>query len=237
LEKTAVARNKVLQILGKYSESKTVSTAVLEVYVWSLGQFCVAEVEHGQRVLETLVSLGQKVLCNQKPSTVISQGIRNLLISIIQSSAHVTEKCGTTVRSLEEFIHETMKSHLADVYLRHTCMELLATLPHVPLINEALQRPTVTESQLDFTLSFLDGYVCESLEGDGMPYQPKLLHKAAPLCQITPLPSDHSKVPPTAAEPSSPCPSPISSGTGSVVDFPGSESFGSEDSKLWSLRR
>lgn len=237
LEHTTAARSRVLQILGKYSESKTVSTAVLEVYVWSLGQFCAAEAEHGQRVLEKLVSLGHKVLCNQKPSTVISQGVRNLLISIVQSSAHVAEKCGTTVTSLEEFIHQTMKSHLADVYLRHTCMELLVTLPHITSIHEALQRPTETLTQLDFTLSFLDGYVCESLEGDGMPYQPKLLHKATPLFQIMPLPSDHATVPLTATELSSPCPSPISSGTGSIVDFPGSESFGSEDSKLWSLRR
>lgn len=237
LEQTTVARAKVLQILGKYSESKTVSTSVLEVYVWSLGQFCGAEVEHGQRALEKLVLLGHKVLCNQKPSTVISQGVRNLLISIIQSAGHVAEKCGTTVSSLEEFIHQTMKSHLADVYLRHTCMELLVALPDITLIHEALRQPTETETQLDFTLSFLDRYVCESLAGDGMPYQPKLLHKAMPLCQIMPLPSDHATVPPTATELSSPCPSPISSGTGSIVDFPGSESFGSEDSKLWTLRR
>ena len=237
LEQTTVARAKVLQILGKYSESKTVSTSVLEVYVWSLGQFCGAEVEHGQRVLEKLVSLGHKVLCNQKPSTIISQGVRNLLISIIQSAGHVAENCGTTVSSLEEFIHQTMKSHVADVYLQHTCMELLVALPHITLIRQALQQPTETETQLDFTLSFLDRYVCESLAGDGIPYQPKLLHKATPLCQIMPVPSDHTTVPRTATELSSPCPSPISSGTGSVVDFPGSESFGSEDSKSWSLRR
>jgi len=237
LEQTTVARAKVLQILGKYSESKTVSTSVLGVYVWSLGQFCGAEMEHGQRALEKLVSLGHKVLCNQKPSTVISQGVRNLLISIIQSAGHVAEKCGTTVSSLEEFMCQMMKSHLADVYLRHTCMELLLALPHITLIHEALQQPTETETQLDFTLSFLDRYVCESLAGDGMPYQPKLLHKATPVCQIMPLPSDHATVPPTAAELSSPCPSSISSGTSSIIDFPGSESFGSEDSKLWSLRR
>lgn len=226
-----------MQILGKYSESKTVSTSVLEVYVWSVGQFCGAEVEHSQRALEKLVSLGHKVLCNQKPSTVMSQGVQNLLIDIIQSAGHVAEKCGTTVSSLEEFIHQTMKSHLADAYLRHTCMELLVALPHITLIHEALQQPTETETQLDFTLSFLDRYVCESLAGDGMPYQPKLLHKAMPVCQIVPLSTDHATVPPTATELSSSCPSPISSGTGSIVDFPGSESFGSEDSKLWSLRR
>jgi hypothetical protein len=237
LEQTAVARAKVLQILGKYSESKTVSTSVLEVYVWSLGQFCGADVECGQEVLEKLVSLGHKVLCNQRPSTVISHGVRNLLISIIQSAGHVAEKCGMTVSSLEEFIHKTMKSHLADVYLRHTCMEVLALLPHITSIHQALQQPTETETQLDFTLSFLDRFVCESLAGDGMPYQPKLLHKATPLLEITPLPSDPATVPPTAAVPSSPCPSPVSSGTGSIVDFPGSESFGSEDSKSWSLRR
>jgi hypothetical protein len=237
LEQTATARAKVLQILGKYSESKTVSTSVLEVYVWSLGQFCGAEVEHGQQALEKLVSLGHKVLCNQKPSTVISQGVRNLLIAIIQSAGHVAEKCGTTVSSLEEFIRQTMKSHLADVYLRHTCMEFLLALPHITLIHEALQQPTETETQLDFTLSFLDRYVCESLAGDGMPYQPKLLHKATPLCQIVPLSTDHATVPSTPTELSNSCPSPISSGTGSVVDFPGSESFSSEDSKLWSLKR
>ncbi|XP_023710793.1 AP-4 complex subunit epsilon-1 isoform X2 [Cryptotermes secundus] len=43
LEQRTIARSKVLNILGKYSESKTVSTAVLEVYVWSLSQFCGAE--------------------------------------------------------------------------------------------------------------------------------------------------------------------------------------------------
>jgi hypothetical protein len=236
LEQTTVARAKVLQILGKYSESKTVSTSVLEVYVWSLSQFCGADVEHGQRVLEKLVLLGHKVLCNQKPSTVISQGVRNLLISVIQSAGRVAEKCGTTISSLEEFIHKTMKSHIADAYLRHTCMELLVALPHITSIHQALQF-THTETQLDFTLSFLDRFVCESLAGDGMPYQPKLLHKATPVLQITPLSSDPTEIPPTAAAMSSPCPSPISSGTGSIVDFPESESFSSEDSKSWSLRR
>jgi len=166
----------------------------------------------------------------------MSHGIRNLLISIIQSASHVAEKCGTTISSLEAFLHETVKSHLADVYLRHTCMELLATLPHISVIHQAL-RSTQTETQLDFTLSFLDKFVYESLAANAMPYQPKLLHIAMPVFEITSLSSNLTTVPPTAAALSSPCPSPISSGTGSIVDFPRSESFSSEDSRSWSLRR
>jgi hypothetical protein len=237
LEQTTIARSKVLHILAKYSESKTVSTSVIEVYVWCLSQFCGVKVGDGQQVLENLVSLGCKVLRNQQPSTVMSQGIQNLLISIIQSASHVAEKCGTTVSSLQEFLHEIMKSHVADAYLRHTCMELLASLPHISDIHQALQQPTQSEKQLDFTLSFVDRFVCESLAANAMPYQPKLLHVSVTVPEITSLPSDTTTVPPDAAALPSTCPSPISSGTGSIIDFPRSESFSSEDSKSWSLRR
>jgi hypothetical protein len=235
LEQTAIARSKVLHILGKYSESKSVSTAVLEVYVWSLSQFSV--VEDGQPALEELISLGYKVLHNQEPNTIMSYGIRNLLISIIQSAGHIAEKYSTAVDSLEEFLQETMKSHLADAYLRYTCMEILAALPHVTVTHQLLQQPTETETKLDFTLSFLDKYVCESLADNSLPYQPKLLHKAIPVLEIASLPANSTTVPLVAAIVSSPCPSPISSGTGSVVDFSRSESFGSEDSRSWTLRR
>lgn len=235
LEQRTIARSKVLHILGKYSESKTVSTAVLEMYVWSLSQFC--GIEDGQLVLEKLISLGYKVLRNQEPSTIMSCGIRNLLISIIQSAGHIAEKYGTAIYSLEEFLQETKKSHLADAYLRYTCMELLAALPHITAIHQVLQQPIQTEKKLDFTLSFLDRYVCESLAANALPYQPKLLHIAIPVLEITTLPSNSTTVPLATAIMSSPCPSPISSGTGSIVDFPRSESFGSEDSRSWSLRR
>lgn len=235
MEQTAVARSKVLHILGKHSESKTVSAAVLEVYVWSLSQF--SGVEDGQPVLEKLISLGRKVLHNQEPNTNMSYSIRNVLISIIQSAGHIAEKCGTAVDSLEEFLQETAKSHLADVYLRYTCMEILATLPHLTVVHHLLQQHTETEMKLDFTLSFLDRYVCESLADSSLPYQPKLLHVAVPVLEITSLPSSSTTVPPVAAIISSPYPSPISSGTGSIVDFSRSESFGSEDSRSWSLRR
>lgn len=238
LEQTTVARSKVLHILAKYSESKTVSTSVIEVYVWCLSQFCGVEVDDGQQVLEKLISLGHKVFRNQELNTVVSQGIRNLLISIIQSASHVAEKCGTTISSLEEFLHEIMKSHLADAYLRHTCMELLAALPHISVIHQALQQPIQSEKQLDFTLSFVDRFVCESLAANAMPYQPKLLHIAVPVPEITSLPSDSAIVPSNAAALPSTCPSPISSGASSIIDFPRSESFSSEDSsKSWSLRR
>jgi hypothetical protein len=239
LEQTTTARSKVLHILAKYSESKTVSTSVIEVYVWSLSQFCGARAEDGQQVLEMVISLGRKVLRNQEPNTVMSQGIRNLLISIVQSASHVAEKCGTAVNSLDEFLREIMKSHLADAYLRHTCMELLAALPHISVIHQALQQPVQSEKQLDldFTLSFLDKFVCESLAAGAVPYQPKLLHIAMPALEITSLPSDSTSVPPNTAALPSPCPSPISSGTSSIVDFPRSESLSSEDSKSWSLRR
>lgn len=203
--------------------------------MWSLSQFC--GVEEGQLVFEKLISLGYKVLHNQEPNTIMSCGIRNLLISIIQSAGHVAEKYGTAIHSLEEFLQETMKSYLADAYLRYTCMELLATLPHITAIQQVLQRRTQTETKLDFTLSFLDKYVCESLADNALPYQPKLLHIAIPVLEITSLPSNSTTVPLAAAVMSSPCPSPISSGTGSIVDFPRSESFGSEDSRSWSLRR
>ncbi|PNF30423.1 hypothetical protein B7P43_G12873 [Cryptotermes secundus] len=234
LEQRTIARSKVLNILGKYSESKTVSTAVLEVYVWSLSQFCGAEDD--QLVLEKLISLGYKVLHNQEPNTIMSYGVQNLLISIIQSAGHIAEKYDTAIDSLEEFLQETLKSHLADAYLRCTCMELLAALPHITVIHKVLQQPIQTETKLDFTLSFLDKYVCESLADNALPYQPKLLHIANPVLEITSLPSNSTTVPLAAAIMSSPCPSPLSSGTGSIVDFPRSESFGSEDSRSWSLR-
>ncbi|XP_021918048.1 AP-4 complex subunit epsilon-1-like isoform X2 [Zootermopsis nevadensis] len=235
LEDIIVARSKVLHILAKYAESKTVSTSVIEVYVWCLSQFCGAKVDDGQQVLEKLVSLGCKVLRNQEPSNV-SQGIQNLLISIIHSASHVAEKCGTTISSLEELLQEIMKSHLADAYLRHTCLELLASLPHISVIHRALQRSIRSEKQFDFTLSFVDKFVCESLAANAMPYQPKLLHIAVPVPEMTSLPSDSMTAPPDTVALPSTCPSPVSSGTSSIIDFPRSESFSSEDSKSWSLR-
>ncbi|XP_069674003.1 AP-4 complex subunit epsilon-1-like [Periplaneta americana] len=239
-EHTAAARIKVLHILGKYSESKTVSTSVLEVYVWALSHFCSTGDQEGRDVLEKLVILGHKVLRNQDSSSPMSEGIRSLLISIIHAATHTAERCGTTIPSLEEFLRETVNSPLTDVYLRQTCREGLSVLPHVSEISQTLQRSNLqTKTQLDFTLSFLDTFVCKSLEDGAQPYQPKLLHVATTPVQdtVTPTPDvGASAVTPTAPTAPSPCPSPISSGTGSIVDFPRSESCSSEDSRSWSLR-
>ncbi|PSN42024.1 hypothetical protein C0J52_08244 [Blattella germanica] len=229
-ESTAAARSKVLHILGKYSESKTVSTSVLEVYVWALSQFCQGSAE----VMEKLVVLGRKVVRNHDPSISVSPGIRNLMVCIVHALNHVAEKTGIIITSLEEFLMEVSNSPIGDAYLRLACKEVLTSLPFMSEIHQVLQRSEQTD-KLDFTLSFLDKYVCENLENNGMPYQPKFLHAVTSVIErLDPVATTPGAA--SAMSLPSPCPSPVSSGTGSIVDFPRSESYSSEDSKSWSLR-
>lgn len=181
---------KVFSYLRKHSESKVAPTSVLELYVWMLSNFHVMLKEDAEVsslplyedkthlfALEKIVSLGKKVFQNQIQNSVdiVPPRIHKLMYEIVIATRTIVlshyEFNDCLVQFLKDLISASMTRVFGDVPLRCICREVLSItsacpeLSVVPTEKDFKERP-------DFTLSFLDDFVCKHLEDGGAPYKP-----------------------------------------------------------------
>ncbi|XP_049939262.1 AP-4 complex subunit epsilon-1-like isoform X1 [Schistocerca serialis cubense] len=218
-------RQKVIKILHKYSKSKIAVTAILQLYVWVISRFGLPAVEGAVNkpadTIKEIIELGHKIIRNEKKRDPFPQGVRDLLISIVQSLQYVSVHKKEHAYGIDGFLQELLSTSRRDSYLRDICFELKCSLPFVTAIHEHTVKGQDKYDQLDFTLSFLDEMVCKSLESGEEPYRPPQAVQVFQQLTEMPLPAK-----------SSPCTSVISSEKGSLAG-----SWCSEDFKLWNITR
>lgn len=162
-------------------------TSILELYIWTLSNFHfllhkddgVTAVKKTHVVaLEKIVSLGQKVLQNQIQGTLIiaAPGIHKLMNEIIDAIRHLIlsnfESIPNLVHFLKDVISASMTRVFADATLRASCNELLNIISACPELSKISQTDKDGQHIPDFTLSFLDDFVCQNLEEGGAVFKP-----------------------------------------------------------------
>ncbi|KAG8222241.1 hypothetical protein J437_LFUL001439 [Ladona fulva] len=173
-----IPRTKVLKLLEKHCQSKCASTYLLELYIWVLSQFYHLLPEKSSvEVLQQFIQLGQKVVCNNRRGEVST--IVDVLIAIVQAISHIifrkfnfdvsVEECSTIKESVQNFLKDVSELD-GTPKLIDACNELSKTLHYAEPVAKILARgPSIDVSSMDFTLSFLDGYICEKLkQGDAL---------------------------------------------------------------------
>ncbi|XP_034233673.1 AP-4 complex subunit epsilon-1-like isoform X2 [Thrips palmi] len=180
------AHHKVLGYLTKHSESKVAPTSILELYVWMLSNFhrllakeADDRAEHKTHVLalEKIVSLGQKVFQNQIQGSLetVPPRIRKLMYEIVDAARVVVlnnfEPCPQLVLFLKTIVSATLTRVFSDATLRCACNELLGILSACPELSEINLKSSNLSEHPDFTLTFMDNFVCGHLEKGGTPYK------------------------------------------------------------------
>ncbi|XP_046391335.1 AP-4 complex subunit epsilon-1-like [Ischnura elegans] len=185
-----VPRDKVLKLLEKHCHSRCASSYLLELYIWVLSNFYYLLPDTCPlKALKMLTHLGQKVVFNNRKGNLLT--VVDVLIGVVRGVMLITlkklnftnqkeeewnearELIGNFIRSMTEL---DGTPQLMDAY-----SELSRVLPHAQEIAHAMKESSVGEdSLLDFTLSFLDPYICKRLEGGA--------NKHSEACQ--PFPSD-----------------------------------------------
>ncbi|XP_067004637.2 AP-4 complex subunit epsilon-1 isoform X2 [Anabrus simplex] len=228
------ARHKVIKILKKYSESKTAATSILEVYVWAVSQFELLVVDNAVHkvtpdvVLQEIIDLGEKILKFQNPESGLHYGIKEFLLSSLNAITHVIENHGTFPDTLIPFLNKLKKFSIGDSFLRASCSELLYMLPQSQLVCEYLKPLNGGRvDDMDFTLSFLDEFVCESLRRGEQPFQPKMPKAATIESALASLGTECLSFP---TSPSVPYQSPVCSEKNSIIGSSSSEDFKSNKS-------
>lgn len=127
--------------------------------------------------LEKIVSLGQKVFQNQIQGSleVVPPRIRKLMYEILDAARVVIlnnfEPCPQLVPFLKTIVAATLTRVFSDATLRCVCNELLGILSTCPELSEINSKSNNLTEQPDFTLSFMDDFVCDHLEKGGTPYK------------------------------------------------------------------
>lgn len=188
ISSSASAHQKVLSYLTKHSESKVAPTSILELYVWMLSNFhfllkkdvgASTHTETHMLALEKIISLGQKVVQNQIQGSVevVPPRIHKLMYEIVNAAKVIVLTNSESIPSLTQFLKDVISASMTRVFgdaaLRCLCNELLCILMARPELSEAMaNHEDVQEDHPDFTLSFLDDFVCRHLEEGGTPYRP-----------------------------------------------------------------
>lgn len=180
------AHEKVLLYLTKHSESKVAPTAILELYVWMLSNFHSLLIKDNDAsnlekshmlALEKIVALGQKVYVNQIQMSleIVPPRIHKLLYEIVVALKLLVVRNVEYSQNLVQFLKDIIAASLTRVFgdaaLRCLCNELLCLIsscPELSLLND--NREKLLENP-DFTLSFMDDFVCQSLEEGSLPYR------------------------------------------------------------------
>ncbi|GLH07341.1 AP-3 complex subunit delta [Gryllus bimaculatus] len=164
------ARLKVLQILRKYSDTKTASTAVLEMFVWTLSHFGKHYLANNEEdtvdVIKEIINLGRKIVKHQFIKSYFSSEIERLLIAINDALTYVSYQYGVC-SNIIEYVEEVKSMSVNNSCLHKYCQEIIYSLPHCQALHKCLKDVNWHKETkgTDFTLSFLDWYVCESLKG------------------------------------------------------------------------
>ncbi|KAK3919365.1 AP-4 complex subunit epsilon-1 [Frankliniella fusca] len=181
-KKSYAAHEKVLLYLTKHSESKVAPTSILELYVWMLSNFHFLLVKDDDTsfkkshvlALEKIVALGHKVYVNQIQTSleIVSPRIHKLIYEIVVALKLLVgnnfESTPSLVRFLKDIIAASLTRVFGDAALRCLCNDLLCLISscsELSVLNESKTEPP------DFTLSFLDDFVCQSLEEGSLPYR------------------------------------------------------------------
>lgn len=207
-----------MKILRKYSESKRAATSILELYVWVAAHFCSDVGDDPEQVVYEITELGNKILLHQPEDGYFSSQINKLLVRIVQSLTFLCKHYDICTVDIKLMLEKLISCRKADILLLDCCSELINMLPHLSTIrkiNEQIPIAMHNFSHLDFTLTFLDKMVCETLEAGASPYLPqRSTTLLEPQMQIQiPVPVASSSV------------SPIESEKGSVFDSWSSEDF------------
>ncbi|KAK7790537.1 hypothetical protein R5R35_011943 [Gryllus longicercus] len=164
------ARLKVLQILRKYSDTKTASTAVLEMFVWTLSHFGKHYLANNEEdtvdVIKEIINLGRKIVKHQFIKSYFSSEIERLLIAINDALTYVSYQYGVC-SNIIEYVEEVKSMSVNNSCLHKYCQEIIYSLPHCQALHKCFKEVNWHQETkgTDFTLSFLDWYVCESLKG------------------------------------------------------------------------
>lgn len=227
----ANSKIKILQILRKFSGTKTAATSILELYVWVASRFYMLESDsNSERVIEDLVELGRKVMRNNRDMPV---GVQELIVSIITALSVIVERSDCVPCCLKEFLSEALATK--NIYIVDKSRELLRMLQLTKFITSVMSEKQGTFDSLDFTLSFLDNYVVKSLEQDGKPYIPLvggLVQNLTGSPVKSPSHISHINLQPYGQLPESPCRASSHGSTGART-----ESISSAESLTWSLKR
>ncbi|XP_071446746.1 AP-4 complex subunit epsilon-1-like [Hetaerina americana] len=173
-----VPRGKVLKLLEKHCHSRCASSYLLELYIWVLSHFHYLLPDTCPvKALNQLINLGQKVVLNNRRGNI--SAIVDVLIATVQGVKFIilkkynfgNQRGGewSEIVELTKGFAENMADLDGTPQLIDAYTELLRMLPHAQSIASVIKEASTDEdSPLDFTLSFLDAYICKRLEKDAI---------------------------------------------------------------------